>query len=132
MSARRPSAIAGPPAGGLLLLLLGSLAGCIDAALDRPASFSYIHAAILQPACATSACHSELTATLDISLQDRDEAYDALVDGGFVFGGQPERSKLLYLLRAIEVRKPMPPDSPLPDGDIELIERWIADGAEDN
>lgn len=130
MSARSPSAIAGAPARGLLLLLLAG--GCTDAVDDRPASFTYIHATVLQPACATSACHSNLTATLDISLQDRDEAYDALVDGGFVFEGQPERSKLLYLLRAIEVRKPMPPDAPLPDGDIALIEQWIVDGAEDN
>lgn len=50
----------------------------------------------------------------------------------FVAPGQPERSRLLYLLIGEEVPLQMPPDRPLPDGDIDLVERWILEGAQCN
>ena len=30
---------------------------------DRPASWTYVHAAVIAPNCATSNCHSDLAAT---------------------------------------------------------------------
>ena len=49
-------------------------AGCASDTDDRPVSFDYIHAAILKPNCATSGCHSTLTQTKGVDLQDRDSA----------------------------------------------------------
>ena len=47
----------------------------------------------------------------------------------FVAPGEPERSRLMYLLIGDEVKRQMPPDRALPDVDIDLIEQWILEGA---
>jgi hypothetical protein len=129
----------------LVCAVLGAMAllaaGCGED--DRPATFSYIHAAILTPQCTTSACHTKLTAYAGVELHSKNAAYVILtgrvcgadpVDGeaqrNFVTPGQPENSRLMHLLRGEEVRRPMPPDRPLPDIDIALIEEWILLGAE--
>ena len=123
-----------------------TLGGCEDPA-ERDPSWSYIHTAIIQPNCATSNCHSNLgssaigTAAAGLQLDKADGSYWLLVgrpceDNGtggtpprnFVDPGNPESSKLMYLLRGDEVDR-MPPDLPLPEGEIELIEQWILEGA---
>jgi hypothetical protein len=109
---------------------------------DRPASWSYIHTAIIAPNCATSSCHSESTAQAGVRLHSVEAAYTILVGracesndppgsavGNFVRPGQPDRSQLMYLLEGVEVKRQMPPDRPLPDRDIGLVERWILEGA---
>jgi hypothetical protein len=126
-----------------LIAVAAWLAGCGED--DRPASWSYIHAAIIEPGCVTSSCHTRLNAQAGVQLHDRDAAYLILVgracDGNdppgqaprnFVAPGQPESSRLMYLLLGDDVTSQMPPDRPLPDPDIELIERWIFEGAECN
>ena len=45
---------------------------------ERPATWSYIHAAIIAPSCATSSCHSDRVQTAGIALDDPDTAYEAL------------------------------------------------------
>ena len=125
----------------LVGMIAGMCTGCDDID-DRPASFAYIHGAIIEPNCTTSNCHSALTAQAGIALHTIDAAYLFLTGkgcdsgglpgeppGNFVRPGQPEVSRLIYLLRAQEVETPMPPDIPLPDVEIELIERWILEGA---
>ena len=119
------------------------LMGLVSTACDdevRPASWSYIHEAIIVPNCTASACHSRISAAFGIALHDREGAYSYLT--GTVCGQQdpaqpprnlvvpfdPARSKLMYLLRGQEVRS-MPPDIPLPDAEIEIIEEWILEGA---
>ena len=47
----------------------------------------------------------------------------------YVDPGSPERSRLLYLLRGEDVPRPMPPDRILPYREVELIARWIEEGA---
>src|SRR5262245_4188594 len=118
---------------------LGSLGACGED--DRPASWSYIHTAIIAPNCATSSCHTQENAQAGVDLHSIDSAYEILVgrdcdpssppgsSRNFVAPGQPERSNLMYLLLGVESKGPMPPDRPLPDRDIELIERWILEGA---
>ncbi len=124
-----------PAAIAALSLSLGACGGDDD----RPATFEYIHAAILAPSCATSGCHSDLAEVAGINLESFDEAYleltgrdcdddDASVRR-YVVGGQPEASQLMYLLLDIEVPLAMPPDVALPDPDIDLVERWILEGA---
>jgi hypothetical protein len=123
-------------------LLVAFLSGsACDTADDRPAEWSYVHTAILRPSCATAACHSELGSQAGIDLSTPASAYVFLTgrvcgapelpgepEGNFVRPGHPESSELMYLLRGDSITT-MPPDVPLPDVEIEIIERWILDGA---
>ena len=45
--------------------------------------------------------------------------------------GNPDESHLVRMLRADDVAR-MPPDRPLAEGDIRLIERWILEGAKND
>lgn len=118
-----------------------ALAPACDTADDRPASWSYIYTAIVEPSCATAGCHSQHGAEAGIDLSTRTGAYTILTGrrcgepprptdppGNYVFPSSPERSKLMYLLRGEDVGV-MPPDQPLPAVEIELVERWILEGA---
>ena len=128
------------PARWLGLVLSIALYGCGED--DRPASFEYIHTAILAPNCATASCHTAAVSQAGVRLHTVDAAYAMLVGRpcdaedidqqaprNFVDPGHPERSRLVYLLRGDEVRRAMPPDRLLPEPDIALIERWILEGA---
>ena len=95
------------------------------------------------PSCTTSSCHNEFNAQAGVKLQDREGAYTILLGatcedeqpdeapetGNLVVPGSPETSRLMHLLIGDNVRRAMPPDRPLPDADIELIEAWILSGA---
>ena len=109
------------------LVLLASLTSCAADPGDRPASWSYLHAAVIAPNCATSSCHSSLAATANVVLDDADVAYRVLLDRGFVIPGDPA-STLMSLLQGAE-RPRMPPDAPLPAADISLVRAWIEAGA---
>ena len=108
-------------------VVVALLIGCAADPSDRPATWSYLHAAVIAPNCATASCHSERAATAGIVLDDPDTAYDQLVARRFVVPGDPA-STLMSLLEGDE-RPRMPPDAPLPAADIELVRTWIADGA---
>jgi hypothetical protein len=118
-----------------------ALTAC-DGAEDRPSEWSYVHTAILRPSCATAACHSGLSAVGGLDLSTRDSAYTFLTGrvcgappqpgdpaGNFVRPGQPESSQLVWMLRGEGTALVMPPDVPLPDVEIEIVERWILEGA---
>lgn len=107
--------------------LVGLAAACIEPH-DRPASWSYIHPAIIAPSCATATCHGELGARGGIVLDDRDASYELLLGERYVVPGAGT-SPLLYQLEGDE-RQLMPPDAPLPEVDVELIRTWIVEGAE--
>lgn len=114
----------------VLLLLLG---GCGSETDERPVSWQYIASAILRPSCATSNCHSERAAVSGLDLHDPESAYRSLVkDGGAVDTSDLAGSQLLFRIRGTSVEDRMPPDQPLPNADIELIERWIEEGAQNN
>ncbi len=101
---------------------------------DRPARWSYISQAIIRPSCATASCHSTTTATGGLQLEEPHGSHVILVGyggGNYVVPGSPTESKLVHMLRGNEVWR-MPPDQPLPEADIQLIERWILEGAENN
>ena len=111
------------------------LMGC-DSQLDRPASFGYVHSAILAPGCATASCHSSSQAIEDIDLGDQAAAYLSLTGvrcgeedpSLYVNPGDPERSAILSIMRSTGGDR-MPPDIALPDEELALVERWIAEGA---
>jgi hypothetical protein len=128
---------------GALLALLSILVIGACGEDDRPASWSYIHGAIIVPSCTTSSCHNEYVSQAGVQLQDREGAYTILLGatcepdqpdeapttGNLVVPGSPESSRLMHLLIGDDVRRAMPPDRPLPDADIDLIETWILAGA---
>lgn len=146
MSKPRPctSALAASIRGMLVAMALGLGASACADIDDRPANWSYVYATIIQPGCTTANCHSELGAAAGLMFHNRESAYVFLTgrvcepldtqnppDHNFVVPYDPERSKLMYLLRGEEVRV-MPPDVPLPSAEIELVERWILEGAQCN
>lgn len=109
------------------VLFAGLCCACAGDPGERPARWSYIHAAIIAPSCATSSCHSDRVETAGIALDDPDVAYEALLGRLYVTPGDPG-SALIQLLEGVEVRR-MPPDAPLPQADIDLVRTWIEDGA---
>jgi hypothetical protein len=110
-----------------LALTLALVAACTGDPGERPATWAYLHPAIIAPNCATSSCHSERVVTAGIALDEAEASYDALTDRRFVVPGDPT-SALMSLLEGDE-RQRMPPDAPLPAADIELIRIWIEQGA---
>ncbi len=142
------------------LLLLLVVAGCSEGSDPRSASWEYISAAIIQPNCATASCHGPAAAAAGLNFSDARSGYTSLtglwvwvvdptgeisegcrvVDGvrvcqrkerPLVHAYNPEQSRLVHMLRA-EGAPRMPPDRPLPEADILLIERWILDGAREH
>jgi hypothetical protein len=111
------------------LVVLALLGGCSDEE-GRPASWPYISVTIIQPNCATAGCHSSLAGAAGLEL-DRVSSWDELVgqDQPLVVPGDPDASQLMWRLRGEGVGVRMPPDDPLPAEDLELIERWILEGA---
>lgn len=123
-----------------VLLAAGWSAGCVQPE-DQDASWSYVYTTIIQPNCTTSNCHSGLAATAGVQLHTLEGAYIGLTGRGcesaglpeaahhdFVVPYEPERSKLMYMLRGEETWR-MPPDVALPQVEIDLVERWILEGA---
>lgn len=126
--------------------------GC-SAEDNRPAAWGYISPAIFQPACATSSCHSRQVAVGGVDFSDPDRGYASLTSGWFVdpkgtaadgcepwadtmvcpsrplvVAYNPGESRLVNMLLARGAAR-MPPDRPLPEPDIRLVENWILDGA---
>ena len=105
--------------------------GCGGAVDDRPAKWSFIATTIVEPSCATVSCHSAITERAGVDLHDRRSGYYALVNGYYVIPHAPEQSAVVALMNA-EGSLRMPPDVPLAEADIALIEAWIAAGAPNN
>jgi Planctomycete cytochrome C len=106
----------------------GLLAICVVACGGtdtRPATLEYITLTVLRPSCGLVACHAAVTNTSGYSFDTVEDSRDAL--RALVTPGDPDASKLI---RVIRDEQSMPPDSPMFDGDISLIEQWITDGAE--
>lgn len=129
-------------------LLVGVLAvAACESPDDRTARWSYIHAAILEPSCTTAACHSRLTAIAGVDLASAEGAYNVLVGvpcgdplperappRNYVTPGSSDYSQLMYQLRGVSpdgtpYTDVMPPDLRLPSHEIELVARWIDEGA---
>jgi hypothetical protein len=102
--------------------------GCGTATDDRPQTAAYISAAILVPYCGRAACHSTATRAHDLNFGSVADSIATMQSQFLVVAGDPTTSPLVTVLTATS--RVMPPDTPLPDADIELITRWVADGAE--
>jgi len=138
-------------------LLAGVASACTNG--PRPAECDYLSPAIFQPSCATQSCHSRSAAVAGLDFSDADRGYESLtalwvwvpnptpldlmtLSCGQVSGEEvceqrerplvtpfdPNASRLVNMLRARDASR-MPPDRPLPEADIELVEQWILNGA---
>ena len=115
---------------------------------DRPPTWSYVSPAIIQPNCATSSCHSKGAAVAGLNLSTNQDGYDSLfkqklAPGGpdpatramvtrrLVTPGNPTESRIVNMMRAYGADR-MPPDRPLSEADIRLVEQWILAGAQND
>lgn len=142
----------------LCLVVLAAITGGAECGKDnRPATWEYISPIIFQPNCATGSCHSPAAAAAGLDFSDPDRGYTSLTalwvwivdpkgtpDNGcmvrqgtvvcqrnqrpLVVAFDPSQSRLVNVLRAEDAPR-MPPDRPLAEGDVELVERWILNGA---
>jgi hypothetical protein len=115
-------------AGVALLGIAIGAAGCGSDNDDRPARWSFISATITEPSCATVSCHSAVTQMAAVDLSARDVGFNSLVGRNFVIPTDPSQSPVMFLMEAMGSQR-MPPDLPLPGADIQLIGRWILNGA---
>ncbi len=126
----------------LAALTVAASAGCGGTKDDRPNKWSFISATIIEPSCATVNCHSAITHQGGVDLSNSAIGFKTLVNtmgsstaagGGtfYVYPDYPQYSSLITLLNAVGSIR-MPPDNPLSQADIALIESWISDGAQNN
>jgi hypothetical protein len=112
----------------LFVAAVVTVSACSDGYPDDRVSFTYIHTAIVVPNCATSGCHSTLSKSKGVDMEDRELAFGTFLD---------QDKNMLAILRGqgnptIGTRLRMPQDEPLPEADIDLIARWIAAGLPNN
>src|SRR5436305_10094231 len=74
------------------------------------------------------ACHNDKTSSSGLSLESRAAVLTGGARGGAVVPGQPQNSLMVAAIRQSGSLK-MPPTGKLSDAEIELIQKWIADGA---
>ena len=128
------------------LLVLAAVTGACGSEEDlRDPVWGYISPVIIQPNCATSSCHSKGAAVAGLDLSTAQAGYNSLMAQKLppVMGGQPTRSsvtrrlvtpgnptesRIVNMMRAYGAPR-MPPDRPLSEADIALVEQWILAGA---
>ncbi len=86
---------------------------------------------VLRGNCSTAGCHSGGNPTGHLNLEDS-LAYGELshAGSGYINTGNPTHS--LFYSQLISVSQPMPPNGKLDDCTIEMILRWIQQGALNN
>jgi hypothetical protein len=148
---RRPLAVV-----AVVATLLIAACGAEDD--HRPAVWEYLSPVIFQPNCASVSCHSRAAAAAGLDFSDPARGYTSLTglwvwivdpDGTeegncridvqgvvcqrafrpLVTPFNPGQSRLMHMLRARGAKR-MPPDRPLPEADLRLVERWILAGAQ--
>jgi hypothetical protein len=116
---------------GVFAVLCTSVSGCGSETDDRPAQWSYIYPAIIQPSCATASCHSDFTRRGGVNFGYADEAWFQLVCRHYAIPGNSAQSGVINLMNANGASR-MPPDFALPATDIAKISQWIMAGATDD
>jgi hypothetical protein len=116
----------------LTALATSFVLSCSASTDNRPETADYVIEAILVPQCGRGGCHTEDTQPHGLAFDTIDHALAAMhtTQRGLpmVVPGDPDGSRLVTVL--VDPSRPMPPDQPLPNPDIDLIARWIASGAE--
>ena len=112
-----------------------ALAGCVEAE-ERSTDFEYLHAAIIEPSCATVGCHSRQTHAGPPNREPEGLDMSTPTRGCFALADTLPTTLIALLngefddmVEPISEYRQMPPDVALPAADIELIERWIDEGS---
>ena len=132
----------GLPVAFALIALAASASGFNDTD-ERPATWSYISATIIQPNCGTSRCHAVGSEVKGWKFDDTN-AYETLLENCIIVPegnprvppcanaagqpGDPTNQELFLAITGTGIER-MPPDEPLPQADIDLIAKWITNGA---
>jgi hypothetical protein len=122
-----------------LALFAALLAACGSATDDRPATLEYITETILAPTCALAECHSAFKQQAGDVFDTPESVRRTIVLNGLAYPFEATDPSQTSLLRSITVGLTsvidpsrglvrMPFVQPMPDADIQLIERWIAAG----
>ena len=113
------------------LFAIVALAACGTSPDTRPETADYVIETVLIPYCGRGGCHSSATDAHNLEFDTISTAITALGTNQrgqqMVVPGQSQNSRLYTVL--LDSRRIMPPDQPLSDADIDLIKRWIDDGA---
>lgn len=110
------------------------LAACVhDPVVPEPVntgevSFKNEILPLLESACAIVGCHTGNNPPQKVNLS----SYSLVIQTANVEAGNPDESKLYQVMAEDSPSKVMPPGSPLPSAQIELVKRWIEEGAKDN
>lgn len=107
------------------LVLAAGLAACGTTPDERPVTVEVVALSILAPTCGQVQCHSSSTHLEGYAFDTLAEAKVALKRLVSTTG---RRSKLIEVLSA-DGEERMPPDAPLADEDIALIQAWVDAGA---
>ncbi len=114
--------------------ILLALAACGTTDDDRPVTLQYITEAILQPSCADAECHSAFARQNGYAFDTVEDARLSIQFDTDLLISPAENSDLhpdgsLTLINNLTIAQPgadrMPYDSPLPNEDITLIQRWL-------
>lgn len=110
------------------------VAACGTEPDSRPATLEVVTLTVLAPSCGQVQCHSSSTMReKDYEFDTVEGAREALGTNGLkvneaVARGLPLENDLMNVINADGLDR-MPPDSPLADEDIVLIESWLVAGA---
>lgn len=125
------------------LVMIGALfaGACGSTTDDRPRTLAYITDTILAPTCASAECHSAFKRQVGDQFDTVEATRRSIVGNGLVLPDDVADPAGSFLIQSLTVgtlsildpqsgtKVRMPYDAPMPDGDIALIEAWIADGA---
>ncbi|MCX5743206.1 MAG: hypothetical protein NT062_12000 [Proteobacteria bacterium] len=100
-----------------------AIAGCGTSPDDRPPTFEVVTLTVLAPSCGQVQCHSTTTRVQGYAF-DTVEAARATFNAGNLSLSNDNPESVLYQSGPNR----MPPDSPLPDEDLALIQAWIDGG----
>ncbi|MFM8890892.1 MAG: PSD1 and planctomycete cytochrome C domain-containing protein [Planctomycetia bacterium] len=120
----------GPVVRRLAAALLGGL-GCLFVATvgradERTEFFEKSVRPVLLARCA--GCHGAEKRWADLRLDTRAGLMAGGDHGAVVVAGEPDASRLVAAVRRLGDLQ-MPPDDPLPDGEVEALVRWVRAGA---
>jgi hypothetical protein len=121
-----------------LALFAAVLAAC-GATDDRPATLEYITETIFAPTCALAECHSVFKQQAGDVFDTPESVRRTIVLNGHAYPFEADNPSQTYLIRSLTVGVTsvidqsrglvrMPFVQPMPDANIQLIERWIAAG----
>jgi hypothetical protein len=104
-----------------LLLMAALVSACGTTPDERPATLEVVTLEVLKPSCGQVQCHSTTTARSGY-------AFDTVDAARTTFQMQLSPGELSYVIHQ-KSEFQMPPDWPLAQQDIDLVDAWVTAGA---